>query len=71
MNSGVGSFTSHKNQVSENAVKQDQRLLSLSKKTRESNHLQIVFVKAALSPQLFKVSECCCGRGLNPWPPAQ
>ena len=71
MNSGVGSFTSHKNQVSESAVKQDLRFLSLSKKTRKSNHLQIVFVKAALSPQLFKDSECCSGRGLNPRPPAQ
>ena len=47
MNSGVGSFTSHKNQVSESAVKQDQRFLSLSKKTRKSNHLQIIFAKAA------------------------
>ena len=53
MNSGVGSFTSHKNQVSESALQQDLRFLSLSEKTRKSNHLQIVFAKAALSPQLF------------------
>ena len=71
MNSGVGSFKSHKNQVSESAGKQDLRFLSLSEKTRKSNHLQIVFAKAALSPQLFEDSECCSGRGLNPRPPAQ
>ena len=71
MNSGVSSLKSHKNQVSESAGKQDLRFLSLSEKTRKSNHLQIVFAKAALSPQLFKDSECCSGRGLNPRPPAQ
>ena len=71
MNSGVGSFMFHKNQVSESAVKQELQFLSLSEKTRKSNYLQIVFAKAAISPQLFKDSECFSGRGLNPWPPAQ
>ena len=71
MNSDVGSFTSHKNQVSESALQRALRFLSLSEKTRKSNHLQIVFAKAALSPQLFKDSECCSGWGLNPRPPAQ
>ena len=54
-NSGVGSFTSHKNQ-------------SLSEKTRNNNRSQ---TKAALSSQLFKDPESCSGRGSNPWPPAQ
>ena len=61
MNSGVGSFKSHKNQVSESARKQDLRFLSLSEKTRKSNHLQIVFAKAALSPQLKILSVVLAG----------
>ena len=40
-NSGVGSFTSHKNQISVSAVRRDLRFSSLSQKTRKSNRLQM------------------------------
>ena len=40
-NSGVDSFTSHKNQTSVSAVRQDIRFSSLSEKTRKSNRLQM------------------------------
>ena len=71
MNSGVGSFTSQKNQLKESAVKWDLWFSSLPEKTRKSNYLQIVIAKAALSPQLFKDPECWSGQGLNHRPPAQ
>ena len=42
LNSGVGSFMSHKNQISESAVREGTYvLLSLLEKTRKSNHLQM------------------------------
>ena len=41
-------------------------LSSLAEKTRTSNHLQMLYTKAAHSPQLFKDPECCCGLGLEP-----
>ena len=50
-NSGVGSFTSHKNQVSVSAVRRDLRFLSLSEKTRKSNRLRM-----SLQRQLFVLS---------------
>ena len=40
-NSGVGSFTSHKNQISVSAVRRDLRFSSLSEKNRKSNRLQM------------------------------
>ena len=40
-NSGVGSLTSHKNQISVSAVRRDLRFSSLSEKTRKSNRLQM------------------------------
>ena len=40
-------------------------LSSLSKKTRQSNHLQVSLIKAALSPQLFKGPECWSGWGFE------
>ena len=40
-NSGMGSFTSHKNQISVSAVRRDLRFSSLSEKTRKSNRLQM------------------------------
>ena len=48
-NSGVGSFTSHKNQNSESAVRRDLRFFVLTEKTKRSNHLQM-----SLQRQLFK-----------------
>ena len=72
-NSGVGSFTSHKNQISVRAVRWNVRFFVLrSEKTRKSNRLEgDVITKVALSSQLFKDPECWSGRGSNPWPPAQ
>ena len=40
-NSGVGSFTSPKNQISVSTVRRDHGFSSLSEKTRKSNHLQM------------------------------
>ena len=40
-NSGVGSFTSHKNQVSVSAVRRAHGFSSLSENTRKSNRLQM------------------------------
>ena len=40
-NGSVGSFTSHKNQISVSAVRRDLRFSSLSEKTRKSNRLQM------------------------------
>ena len=40
-NSGMGSFTSHKNQISVSAVRRDLRFSSLSERTRKSNRLQM------------------------------
>ena len=40
-NSGVGSFTSHKNQISVCAVRRNHGFSSLSEKTRKSNNLQM------------------------------
>ena len=40
-NSGVGSFTPHKNQISVSAVRRDLRFSSLSEKTRKSNRLHM------------------------------
>ena len=40
-NSGMGSFTFHKNQISVSAVRRDLRFSSLSEKTRKSNRLQM------------------------------
>ena len=37
----MGSFTSHKNQNSERAVRRDDGLTSLSKKTRKSNSMHM------------------------------
>ena len=45
-------------------------LLSLSEKTRKSNHLQMQ-LKAALSTQLPKDPECWFAQGSNPRPPAR
>ena len=37
----MGSFTSHKTQISESAVRETYGFSSLSDKTRKSNHLQM------------------------------
>ena len=60
----MGSFTSHKNQISDSTVRGTYGFFSLSEKTRKCNRLHVV-TKAALS------SECWSGRSLNPRPPAQ
>ena len=65
-NSGVGSFTSHKNQISVSAVRRDLRFSVLIQDADAD-----VITKAALSPQLFKDPECWSGQGLNPRPPAR
>ena len=64
-NSSVGSFTSHKNQISVSAVRRDLRFSVLIQDADAD-----VITKAALSPQLFKDPECCSGGGSNPRPPA-
>ena len=63
-NSGVGSFTSHKNQI------------VLSEKTRKSNRLQVSlkrqhFLLSYLKTLRLPDPECWSGRGSNPWPSAQ
>ena len=55
-NSGVGSFTSHKNQISVSAVRRDLRFSVLIQDADAD-----VITKAALSPQLFKDPECLSG----------
>ena len=44
-NSGVGSFTTQKNQISVSAVRRDLRFSSLSEKTRKSNRLHMSLQK--------------------------
>ena len=64
LNSDVGSFTSHKNKSVKVLWDRTYGFLSLSEKTRKSNHLKISFItKAALSSQLFKDPECWSGWG--------
>ena len=70
-NSGVGSFTSHKNQIRESAVRRDRRFFVLIRKDWKVYPFADVTEKAALSPQLFKDPGCWSGRGLNPRPPVQ
>ena len=75
-NSGVGSFTSHKNQINVSAVRRDLRFSSLSEKTRKSNRLQVSlkrqhFLLSYLKTLRLPDPECWSGRGLNPWPSAQ
>ena len=65
----LGSFMSHMNRSLKVLWHETYSFLSISEKTRKSNHLQISFnTKAALSSQLFKDPECWSGWGLNPWP---
>ena len=68
-NSGVGSFTSHKNKSLKVLWDGIYGFSSLSEKTRKS--FADVITKAALSSQLFKDPECWSGRGLNLPPPAR
>ena len=68
-NSGVGSFTSHKNKSLKVLWDGIYGFSSLSEKTRKS--FADVITKAALSSQLFKDPECWSGRGLNLRPPAR
>ena len=64
----MGSFSSHKNQTSESAVRRDLRFFVLIREDLESLTVcRCHYTKAALSFQLFKDP----GRGLNPRPPAQ
>ena len=53
-NSGVCSFTSQKNQISESAVRRDLRFSSLSKKTRKSNRSQISLPRQHFHLSYFK-----------------
>ena len=70
-NSDVDSFTSHKNKSVKVLWDRTYGFLSLSEKTRKSNHLKISFItEAVLSSQLFKDPECLSGWGLNTWPRA-
>ena len=68
-NSGVGSFTCHKNKSLKVLWDGIYGFSSLSEKTRKS--FADVITKAALSSQLFKDPECWSGRGLNLRPPAR
>ena len=66
LNSDVGSFTSHKNKSVKVLWDGIYGFLSLSEKTRMSNHFQMYITKVALSSQLFKDHECWSGRGFEP-----
>ena len=68
-NSGVASFTSHKNKSLKVLWDGIYGFSFLSEKTRKS--FADVITKAALSSQLFKDPECWSGRGLNLRPPAR
>ena len=57
-NSGVGSFTFHKNRIRKSAMRRNLRFAD-------------VITKAALSSQLSKDPECWSGGGLNSRPSAQ
>ena len=59
----AGSFTSHRIMNIEGLWDGTSGLSSLSEKTRESNQpFADVITQAALSPQLFKDTECWSGR---------
>ena len=70
-NSGVGSFTSHKNKSVKVLWDGTYGFSSLSEKTRKSNHLQMSLQRQHFLLSYFKDPECWSGRGSNPWPPAQ
>ena len=71
-NSGVGSFTSHKNRSVKVLWDGTYGFSSLSEKTRNNNRaFADVITKATLSSQLFKDPESWYGRGSKPWPPAR
>ena len=70
-NSGVGPFTSHKNQISQSTVTQTYGFSSLSEKTRKSNGLQMSLQRQHFPSVIKKTRKCWSGRGLNPRPPAQ
>ena len=67
----VGSFTSHKNQTSESAVRRDLRFFFLIWEDLEVHPFADIITKKALSSQLFKGPENWSGRGLNPRPPSE
>ena len=74
---GLGSFPSHKNKISESAVRWDLRFFVLSEKTKKSNRLQMSLQRQHFllifyfKSQLFKDPECWSGQGLNPRTPVQ
>ena len=70
-NSGVCSFTSHKNQISESTVRCDPQFFSPYLRRLEILTICRCHHKAALSSQLFKDPECWSSWDLNRWPPAQ
>ena len=70
-NSGVGSFTSHKNQISVSAVRRDLRFSSLSEKNRKSNRLQMSLQRQRFLLSYLKTLRCWSGRGLSQRPPAR
>ena len=71
-NSGVGSCTSHKNQI--RPVGPTGAYSSLSEKVRKSYFQQMSLQRQhflLVFSQLFKEPQCWSGRGMNPRPPAQ
>ena len=70
--SGVGSFTSQKNQISPSAARQTYAFSSLSEKTRRSiKSLQMSLQRWHFRPSYLKDPEYWSSWGLNPWPPTQ
>ena len=70
-NSGVGSFTSHKNRSVKVLWDRTYGFSSLSKKTKNLTICRGHYKGSTKSSQLFKDPECCSSQGLNLWPPTQ
>ena len=72
LNGGVGSFTSHKNQISESAVRWDLWFFVLIfEKTRKSNCFQMSLKRQHFLLSHFKDPECWSDLRLNPQSLAQ
>ena len=65
LNSDVGYFTSHKNQINESAADGTYGFLSLSKRTRKPKHLQMSLQRQHFLLSYFEDTECWSSRGLN------
>ena len=70
-NSGVDSFTSHKNRSVKVLWDRTYGFSSLSKKTKNLTICRCHYKGSTKSSQLFEDPECCSSQGLNLWPPTQ